>query len=103
MIDTDRLNELRDEVGADDLAEVVALFCDEVEEVLGLLDGAPPDAAPSHLHFLKGSALNIGFSRVSALCRDQEDLMRADASVVPDVGRIRAAYNESKRRLLDMI
>ena len=34
MIDWSRVNELRDEVGAEDFEEVVELFLEEVEEVI---------------------------------------------------------------------
>lgn len=69
MISWDRVNELRREVGDDDFAEVVTIFLDEVECVLARMAGAPgPDSYSADLHFLKGSALNLGFRALAALC-----------------------------------
>jgi histidine phosphotransfer protein HptB len=89
MIDTGRIDQLREEVGTEDLAEVVALFCEEVEEVLAMLDQV---ATVEQLHFLKGSALNIGLSEVSAICLAEEERLRDDPQARPRVEDIRAAY-----------
>jgi histidine phosphotransfer protein HptB len=68
-----RVNELRDEIGADDFGEVVDLFLEEVEEAIqGLSPDSTADQMEQHLHFLKGSALNLGFRAFSDLCQDGE-------------------------------
>lgn len=99
MVNWDRISELREEVGEDDFAEVVTLFCEEVEEVLAILDSAPAGDMPKHLHFLKGSALNIGFEAVSTRCHSEEVRFQKDPSTVPDVSAIRADYSASKAEL----
>lgn len=73
MIDWARVTELRDEIGAEDFAEVVELFLDEVGDGVSRL-GPDLDAGAleAELHFLKGSALNLGFSEFSALCEAGE-------------------------------
>ena len=73
MIDWTRVNDLREEIGDDSFAEVVELFLDEVEEVVMRLAAAPyPGSYEQHLHFLKGSAANLGFASFGALCQDGE-------------------------------
>ncbi len=73
MISWERVRELRDEIGEDDFCEVVDLFLEEVEEVLARLRAEPnPASYEADLHFLKGSALNLGFQALGALCRDGE-------------------------------
>ena len=73
MIDWSRVAELRDEIGAEDFGDVVELFLDEVEgEIAVLQGGCPQSELESKLHFLKGSALNLGFRTFSALCQTGE-------------------------------
>ncbi len=71
MIDWSRIHELRDEIGADDFQEVVDLFMSEVEDSLTDLGAASTDSSrlQEQLHFLKGSALNLGFKEMSQLCQ----------------------------------
>ena len=100
MLDTIRIAELKAEVGEDDFAEVVALFCEEVEEVLAELHLVAPDKILGSIHFLKGSAQNIGLARVGEICLEEERRLRADPDLRPDVARIREAYAASKIQLL---
>lgn len=49
------------------------LFLEEVEEVVTRLkQDADVNELENDLHFLKGSAMNLGFSEFSALCQDGE-------------------------------
>ncbi|MFP7569372.1 Hpt domain-containing protein [Marivita sp. S2033] len=70
MIDWTRIAELRDEIGVDDFDEVAELFLMEVEDTLSRLDSTVDDPIQLHelLHFLKGAALNLGFSDMSKMC-----------------------------------
>ncbi len=73
MISWDRVNELRDEIGEEDFAEVAEMFLEEVEEVIQRLKTSPvPSRFEEDLHFLKGSALNLGFRALSDLCQEGE-------------------------------
>ena len=99
MINTNRIQELKDEVGEDDLDEVIALFCEEVEEVLEILEATPPDKMAAQLHFLKGSALNIGLEAVSDLCRQEEQFLKSDPDRATDVAAIKSTYGQSKQAL----
>lgn len=73
MISWDRVNELREEIGDDDFAEVAEMFLEEVAEVIQRLKTNPvPAQYEEDLHFLKGSALNLGFRALSTLCQAGE-------------------------------
>lgn len=80
MIDWDRVRALRDEIGADDFNEVVNLFLDESDAAIAAL-AAQGSAGPDALHFLKGAALNLGFSALADICGSAEPLARAQGSV----------------------
>lgn len=96
MINWDRVTELRDEIGGEDFAEVVTLFLEEADEVaLHLPDCADAKPLESALHFLKGSALNLGFSDLAALCQEGERIA-ASGSTDFDVSRVVACYDTSK-------
>jgi len=73
MIDWDRVTELRDQVGQEDFEEIVDLFLEEVLEVITKLRVAPDlGQLEADLHFLKGSALNLGFADFSEKCHAGE-------------------------------
>lgn len=99
MIDWARTTELRAEIGADDFDEVVALFLDEADEVIARLPTcASAKAMEDALHFLKGSALNLGFAELAALCQEGE--RQAAAGVAgQDTARVAACYHASKAAL----
>ncbi len=70
MIDWNRVNELRDEIGAEDFQEVAEIFLEEVDEVIERLRESPdPACYEQDMHFLKGSALNLGFAQFSEMCQ----------------------------------
>ncbi len=100
LIDWARVRELRQEIGEDGFEEVVGLFLDEADETVARLtaeSGAKKLAAD--LHYLKGAALNLGFSALAAQCQDGE--RRANAGdVSTDLGTVRAVYAESRARFL---
>lgn len=74
MIDWSRVTTLRDEVGEEDFDEVVDLFLEEVDEVVERLEvAADPSSLGEDLHFLKGSAMSLGFRQFSALCQAGEN------------------------------
>ena len=97
MIDWARVAELRDEIGAEDFEEVAELFLMEVEDTLSRLESAVGDAVQMQelMHFLKGSALNLGFSDVSALCSlGEADAAHGKLSINPD--DLKALYARSR-------
>lgn len=72
MIDWTRVAELRDEIGAEDFGEVIEIFLEEVEGEIDALRGGAQTDLEARLHFLKGSALNLGFRAFSELCQHGE-------------------------------
>ena len=96
MIDWTRYEALRDDIGADCLDEVVALFLEEVEEGVSRLRAHPtgPDLGAS-LHFLKGCALNLGFREFSTLCQQGETLCAQDRMDDVDLSHILSCYDAS--------
>lgn len=78
MIDWDRVNELREEVGAEDFREVIGMFLEEVEETMVRMISIPNLAAlEEDMHFLKGSALSLGFRNLSEVCQAGEKAAQA--------------------------
>lgn len=96
MIDWDRVGELRSEIGAEDFAEVVTLFLDEADEtVANLPETAGAKPIENALHFLKGSALNLGFSDLAQICQEGERRAAAGESAI-DLVRVATSYHASK-------
>ncbi|MBU2960649.1 Hpt domain-containing protein [Citreicella sp. C3M06] len=101
MIDWTRVAELRDEIGAEDFDEIVEAFLMEVEATLEELPETAGNASKieEKLHYLKGSALNLGFSALSALCQTAESAANAgDANV--DLPAVAALYQSSRDHFL---
>ncbi|MEM9740984.1 MAG: Hpt domain-containing protein, partial [Pseudomonadota bacterium] len=73
MLNYERVQNLREEIGEDDFEEVVALFLEEADEAIERLE---PDVGAQQLetdfHALKGSALNLGFDRFAEICATAE-------------------------------
>lgn len=99
MIDWKRVEQLREEIGTDSFAEVADMFLEEADQtVRRLLAGLPGGAVGEALHFLKGSALNLGLSDLAAICHDGERRVAAGGRV--DAARVAAVYQASRRLLL---
>ena len=100
MIAWERVEELREDIGAEDFNEVLELFMDEVKVLLDELRTDPsPRDLEERMHFLKGSAFNIGFSAMGDLCRDAEV---AAASGHPDpraLSQISRCFEASREEL----
>jgi len=91
------VNELRDEVGAEDFAEVVEIFLEEVDEVMDRLRAVPDVSTyETEMHFLKGSALNLGFEALSDLCSRCEADARGPERDNIDLGAVIRTYEMSK-------
>jgi HPt (histidine-containing phosphotransfer) domain-containing protein len=95
MIDWNRVGDLRAEIGDDSFAEVVEIFLEEADEVAGRMPGlaTPADQARA-LHFLKGSALNLGFEDLAHLCQEGE--RRAGQGNMVQIPTILESYQASK-------
>jgi HPt (histidine-containing phosphotransfer) domain-containing protein len=101
MIDWDRVEELRHEVGEDDFAEVVELFLEEVDDTIARLGHSDANASlEEQLHFLKGSALNIGFNEFARLCQDGETAAAFGHAETVDLAAISTAYGAAWAQFL---
>lgn len=70
MLDWEQIKTLQDQVGAEDFDEIVELFLEETQEIIDRLKASiTPNTLEEELHFLKGSALNLGFRALSNLCQ----------------------------------
>jgi len=97
MIDWQRVNTLREEIGDDDFEEVVPLFLEEVSEITDSLRDAPDLSRLEHdLHALKGSALNLGFAEFSTLCHEGEAMAAAGNAEDVDVQAILKSFDASR-------
>jgi histidine phosphotransfer protein HptB len=104
MIDWERVGTLKQEIGEDAFEEVIALFLDEVDEVIERLAQRPdPSRHEQDLHFLKGSALNLGFADLSNLCQNGERLAASGQAHRVDLAEIIACYRASRTRFLDRL
>ncbi len=104
MIDWDRVATLREEVGVDCFDEVVALFLEEVDEVVDRLHTAPDlGRLESDLHFLKGGALNLGFHDLGLVCQTGERLASSGEAAQVDTGAVVTLYAESRRLFLEQL
>ncbi len=98
MISWTRVNELREEIGEEDFAEVADMFMEEVEAVIVRLKAGPAlETLEEELHSLKGSALNLGFERLSNLCQIGEQQAAAGETGAIALGEIYETYEQSKR------
>ncbi|MEL7165789.1 MAG: Hpt domain-containing protein [Pseudomonadota bacterium] len=97
MIEWKHVAELREEIGTEDFAEIVPLF---LEEVGGLVDalraGTDMSRLEEDLHFLKGSALNLGFADFSELCSAGEKAAAAGNAQSVDIAAIIASFDSSR-------
>ncbi|MBA3911719.1 MAG: histidine kinase [Rhodobacter sp.] len=101
MIDWKRVEELRGEIGDDGFAEVADMFLEEAEQaVQTLVAGLPADEVEGQLHFLKGSALNLGLADLAAICQDGERKAAAGYGAMVDTARVAAVYLSSRALLL---
>lgn len=97
MISWDRVNELKEEIGEEDFAEVAEMFLEEVDEVIERLRTKPePDQYEQDLHFLKSSSLNLGFQALSKLCGEGERLAAEGKSDAVQLGPVFETYSASK-------
>ena len=98
MIDWARVNELVEEIGAEDFGEVVELFLLEVEGAISALDEGQgnPVIVEEQMHFLKGAALNLGFESLAQLCLKGEKAAAGGRPDVVSVDEVRQIYTASR-------
>lgn len=100
MLDWDRINELRGEVGDAEFQLILEMFLDEVEGVMMRLSQDDPVRLETDLHFLKGCAWNLGFSAFGGLCDEGERQIGEDRSAQISIADVMTCYSESKKMLM---
>lgn len=101
MIDWKRVEELKEEIGADGFVEVADMFLDEADgAVRALISGLPDDEVEGQLHFLKGSALNLGLSELAAICQEGERKAAVGHAALIDLMQLASIWRASRQRLL---
>lgn len=101
MIDWKRVEELRAEIGSNGFVEVADMFLEEADQaVQRLTAGLAPDAVGEQLHFLKGSALNLGLTDLALICQDGERKAAAGYGALVDLAQVARVYHASRARLL---
>lgn len=104
LIDWTRVSELKAEIGPEDFGDVVDLFLEEVDEGIDALRNDPDrQMLEAQLHFLKGSALNLGFSAFSGLCQSGERHAAAGRHGEVDLDALLTSYARSKAEFLGTI
>ncbi|MDZ4096312.1 MAG: Hpt domain-containing protein [Paracoccaceae bacterium] len=97
MIDWVRVADLRSEIGDDGFGEVIDLFLEETDEVIARLTDQPVSSdIARELHFLKGSALSLGFDDLANLCQEGERRANLGDHALIDVAQVITVYHASK-------
>ncbi|WP_226780026.1 Hpt domain-containing protein [Oceaniglobus trochenteri] len=101
MIAWKRVTQLRDEIGDPDFSEIVSLFLEEVDEVIEGLDAQDSqDSLGAAFHFLKGSAMNLGFQGFAGMCQEGENAAREGRATAEIVARTKSGYAFSRATFL---
>lgn len=98
MINWTRVDELTDEIGKAEFGEVVEIFLEEVDDAISRL--AASTELEADLHFLKGSALNLGFTDFSKACQIGELVASRGKQDSIDVAEILDCYAKSRAAFL---
>ncbi|PTX58054.1 HPt (histidine-containing phosphotransfer) domain-containing protein [Litoreibacter ponti] len=94
-MDWARVKELQNDLGEEDFEEIITLFLEEVEDRLASLAAGDFGTFAEDLHFLKGSAANLGFASFRSQCEALEQSRNTQA--VPELS---AVYARSKAEFL---
>ena len=96
MIDWQRISELEQDLGKDELPELIHVFLQEVGEAISALD-TPTEA---DLHSLRGTAATLGFAQLADLATQGEYALKHDALAEIDCAKIQLAYTSERTELL---
>lgn len=80
MIDWERVQALRSDIGDDGFNEVIELFLEEMGGRISEIQVNGFNEKAADIHFLKGCAANIGFSSLVGICLNAEE----GADISPD-------------------
>ena len=104
MIDWQQVRQLQEDVGKEEMPEVIELFLCEVDEALSELNKNQStltiDESAAAFHFLKGCASNLGFKVFGDMCSDGEQATKNELVpnfIIPELMQIN---EESKKQFL---
>ena len=101
MIDWERVRTLHDDLGEEGFAAVVALYFEETDAAFGrLAAAATAREAEQAFHFLRSSALNMGFADLAEICARAERRAVAGAPTRDEAVAARAAYDPARTAFL---
>lgn len=93
LIDWTKVTELAADVGRDGFDEVLDLFLQEVETALQTM--AMSEDLEAALHFIKGCAMNLGFTDLANRCAAGESLAARGQPDSVDLDGIHQSYRDS--------
>lgn len=96
MIDWQTASDLKQAIGTDVFNEVVTVFFTEADKTLTrMMAATTADGMKSELHFMKGSALNLGFSDLAQICQRLETRAEAGDTDLP-LAQVKTTYLASR-------
>jgi hypothetical protein len=102
MIDWQQVRQLQEDVGVEEMSEVVELFLCEVDEAIEILQNDYPRMAASDrsasFHFLKGCASNLGFKDFGDKCSNGEEITKTGAEPDFQITDLVSLYESSKEQ-----
>lgn len=100
-MDWERVECLRDELGADAFEDVLDLFLAETDQkVAELQAGTGAGDVAADMHFLKGAALNLGFDELASACERAEMLATAGRPEAINLPAILDCFARSRAELV---
>jgi HPt (histidine-containing phosphotransfer) domain-containing protein len=103
MIDWNQLRQLQDDVGKDEMKEIVEVFILEVDEAIETLESnynnLSFDDRCASFHFLKGCASNLGFKDFGNQCSAGEDASENRENPNFNITELTALYVGTKKIL----
>lgn len=100
MVDWNRVESLRDEIGEEDFLAILSVFLEKTDSVMATINTKMPAAEMVRtLHFLKGSAVNIGLASFAKACQQAErEVVRSGAA--SSLEALRKIYYDTRAELL---
>ena len=95
MIDEQRFESLKAEIGLDGMSLLAGVFLDEADQIMDQLISHETDLA-SGLHALHGSALNLGLKQLAQLCSKAEKAAQDKGGQFIDMLEISTSYHQSR-------
>lgn len=101
MIDWQQVQQLQEDVGKEEMEEVIELFMSEVDEAMEKLEanyaGMVPSDRSAAFHFLKGCASNLGFRAFGTKCSLGEEATKDGNDPSFQISELVAIYENSKQ------